>query len=357
MSAARASRTAGALLALTVAVSATSCAFTSDLSGALTGHVLRSGTFQPISGARIECEGVTSVSGTDGSYSLEGIPPGDRVVYAYASGFEDYSDVVNITESTVYDIYMDVYVARARLFGYVEHATLGPIEGAEVVIGDLTVVTDADGFYEFPNLQQQTYSVTVSRDGFRQVVRNVNITSSDYQFDVGMKKLATAVLSVVADAGLRDQSPDANYGGATELELFNNGYVHSRFLVRPELGVEDTAEPVSATLRLYNAVEQGAGEARTILVGRVLLEWDEMDVTWNSPVQTTGASVAPGSYENRWYEITVTGYFADWMVGEEPNYGLLIDTAQDHEADRFTFASREYGEEDKRPHVVLEYAW
>ncbi len=357
MSSIRVSRILVVASGLALALSLYSCAFTTDLSGSVVGKVMVAGSSIPIPGVVVECENVAAVSSTEGSYSLEGISPGDRVVYASAAGYVDYAEVVTIEESTLHNVYMGIYIGPARLFGYVSHATLGPLEGASVQIGNLIVVTDELGYYEYPDLEQVTYSMTVTKEGYRFVSLNVHPTSENYQFDVDVKKLATATLWSMADAGVMEDDPNTNYGSDSELRLFNDEIRHERFFIHfPLDGLEDTAEPSTATLRLYNTWPETNDEHRAALVGRPTESWLENAVTWaNSPL--TGAAIAHSTYEDRWYEVSVGTYFRDWLVYGRENFGLLVDTPIDHVADRLVFASREHAEADKRAHVVLDYAW
>ena len=359
MSSMRVSRALVVATGLLIALSLYSCAFTTDLSGSLVGKVMIGGSSVPIPGALVECEGVAGVSATDGSYSLEGIPPGDRVVYSSAAGYVGYSEVVTVEETTVHDVYMNIDIGPARLFGYVSHlATSEFLEGASVQIGNLIVVTDTLGYYEFLNLQQISYQMTVTKEGYRTSSQNVHPTSEDYQFDVNVKKLATVTLWPTADAEVIESSPDVNFGGYIELRLFNDEIRHERFFIRfPLDGLEETADPSAATLRLYNTGEETSSEHRTVLVGRPIEFWLESVVTWMNSPQSTGATIAASTYEDRWYEVSVGTYFSDWLVYGSDNLGLLVDTPIDHVADRFIFASREYGEADKWPHVILDYAW
>lgn len=359
MSTKRVFRVLACAAGLALALFLHSCALTSDLSGSLVGYVRVSGDVVPIASAVVECEGVTAVSAADGSYSMEGIPPGDRVVYATASGYFGYSEVVEVEESTLHDIHMNVYIGPARLYGYVSHATLGALEGAEVKIGDLTVVTDSLGYYEFPNLQQVSYSMTVTKDGYRSFSQgNVHPTSENYRFDVAVKKLATMTVWPLADAKVMTSAPDTNYGDEPELNLFNNQAWHERFYMRFDYtGIEATAEPSAATLRLYNVWEESSEIHRDVLVAGVLEGWHELVVTWIFAPQTTGATIAHSTYEDRWYEVDVTTYFRDWLVHQVVDHGILVDTPVDYVAGRFIFGSREHDVEAERPHVVLEYAW
>ena len=359
MSRTRVYRVVAIATGLALALSLYSCALTStDLSGGLVGRVFRAGVSTPLSGAVVECEGVLAVSAVDGTYSLSGIPPGDRVVLASLLGYDDYSQIVGIDGATLHDVYLNPYVGPAELSGHVNHTVLGPIEGASVIIGDLTVITDSLGFYEYPDLAQETYSMVVTKDGFRSLSQDVHLTDEINVLDIGLKKLAQATVWSVADASILMGSPGMNFGDEPDLYLHNNQIVHERFYIRFDVtGIEPTAESSSAKLRLYDIWDIGEEDLRVMLVARPLWAWDESAITWANAPQTTGASVAGSTFEDRWYEVDVTTYFNDWLGGHADNFGLLVDSQTDHSAPRFVFASREYAETDKWPHVVLEYAW
>lgn len=359
MSTTRACRILAAAAGLALLASLCSCAITSnDLSGSLTGRVLAADTSFPVAGAVVECEGSISVSAADGSYSIVGVQPGDRVVSASAPGYDEYSEVVSVGESTLHDIYMQTYVGPARLYGYVSHSVLGVLGGATVSIGDLDVVTDSLGFYEYPNLQQTTYYMVVTKDGYRTHSQNIHPTSEDFRFDVDLMRLAQATIATDADATVLMGAPEQNFGDELDLYLYNNVIHHERFFIHFNVdGVEPTAVTSSATLRLYETQDVSSEDPRITTVARSLWPWSESAITWSNSPQTTGASSATASYAERWYEIDVTSYFTDWLGGQTDNYGILIDSGIGYTPPRFIFASREYAEVDKRPHVILEYAW
>jgi len=359
MSTTRVYRALAIAVGFALVASLCSCAITSsDLSGSLVGRVLVVGTGAPISGAVVECEGSISVSAADGSYNIAGISTGDRVVSASAPGYDDYSQVVSVGETTLHDVYMEVYVGPARLYGYVAHSVLGPLEGATVSIGDLNVVTDSLGFYEYPGLQQTTYFMMVTKDGYRMHAQSVRPTSEDYRFDVGLLKMEQTTLWSVADATVLENSPGANFGDEQDLYLYNNQATHERFYIFFDLGeIEPTAEPSVATLRLYDIWDLSGEDPREVLAAGLLWPWDELSVTWTNGPQTTGESSVNSTYVDRWYDVDLTDYFRDWLVDGIDNNGLLLDSPIDYTTPRFIFASREYVEEDKRPYVVLEYAW
>lgn len=351
-------RAAVIVAAVATGLLASSCELTSnDLSGSLSGTVRRAGSIQVIPSAIIECEGETAISDNAGSYSIDGLPPGDAIVYASAAGYRSYSNVVHITETSTHDINMEVYVGSARLYGYVTHASLGPIEGAAVTLGDLTVITDAEGFYEYENILQLDYVFTVTKDGYRDHIdHSLFVASEDFNHDVELKKLASTTLMGVADAGLNARNVGQNTGDEPELDLYQDYAGHRAIAAAFWLDIEDTAEPVSADLKLYNLAVEG-GTTRPLQVARILDPWTEMTVTWQDSLGTTGPATATQTYASRWYTVDVTGYVRDWLVYEDPNHGLWIDSALDNDADRLLIAAREYADETKRPRIELVYAW
>ena len=165
-------------------------------------------------------------------------------------------------------------------------------------------------------------------------------------------------LPVIADATIFSEAPDANAGGYALMQLFDNGVLRENCLVSVDIsGLEATAEPVLATLRLYHTEEEGSEATRTMMVARILNAWGEMNVTWQNAPNTTGPSSVSSVYEDNWFEADVTDYFEDWMNFGATNNGLYLDTPADHGSGRFYFASREYFVSEVHPHVVLDYAW
>jgi len=63
------------------------------------------------------------------------------------------------------------------------------------------------------------------------------------------------------------------------------------------------------------------------------------------------------SYASRQYGIDLTGFVDDWMTGAFPNLGISIKTDYSEAPTRFSFASREHPDEEKRPRLDVEYVW
>jgi len=345
-----------ALLAAALAVGG--CAITSDDTGTIYGYVRIEGTSSPLPGAVVTVSGDWTQSESDGYYELDGVPSGQRVVMAQLAGYFDYSEIVDISGTTQHDIGMSVFVGTADVSGVVEHASLGPIAGAVVSLYGRVDTTDAQGAYSFSGIPQLQWQMDVTADGYRSFSAPVNVNDDTVVYDVGLMKLDSAEFTPLIDSYVSLTQPTMNYGGLENLNLFNNGSLHWKFYIYFPISVEPTADAISARVRLYNTAS-GAAQAdeRPILVARISDAWAEYSVTWNDSLATAGAALATASYDSLWYEIDITDYIDDWVDGVYENLGVEVDTSEDPTASQFIFASREYAEEDKRPVLILEYAW
>ena len=351
-------KTALGAIILAAALALAGCALTSEETGTVYGYVRVEGTATPLAGAVVSVSGEWTTSESDGFYELEGVRTGERIITAQLAGFFEYSEFVDIDGLTRHDIGMEVFVGTGDVSGVVEHATLGPIEGAVVSLYGRVDTTDAEGAYSFSGIPQLQWDMTVTADGYRSFTGPVNVNDDDVVYDVALKKLASAEFVATADTYVSETQPNMNYGALGNLNLFNNGILHWRFYIYFPIDVEPTADAVSATVHLYNTASGGAtAEERSILVARVAEFWGEMTVTWGDSLLTSGSAIATASYDSLWYEIDVADYVDDWFDGTFENQGLQIDTSQDPAASQFIFASSEYAEENKRPVLKLDYAW
>ena len=347
-----------ALTLLTAVLSVAGCTLTSEETGTVYGYVTVAGTSTPLAGAIVTVSGEWTESGSDGFYELEGVRAGERLITAELGGFFDYSDIVDVDGLTRHDIGMSVFVGTGDVSGVVEHATLGPIEGAVVSLYGRVDTTDAQGAYSFSGIPQLEWQMIVTADGYRTFSGPLNVNDDDVVYDVELKKLKSIEVVSYADAYVSLTQPSMNYGTQDNLNLFNNGVLHWRFYIAFPIDVEPTADVLTATVRPYNTDPEGAtSEERQILVARIAQNWAENTVTWSDSLGTSGSAIAEAAYDSLWYEVDVTDYVDDWVDGLYDNLGVEIDTSEDPTASQFIFASREYAEEDKRPVLLLDYAW
>ena len=159
----------------------------------------------------------------------------------------------------------------------------------------------------------------------------------------------TAILSSVADSEIhRVSDPDTNYGtGSTVVSgQLNNGETR-RALFRFDLsGIPAQATVTSATLRLQVVfrLPSGGGANSTFDLRRILKDWTETGVTWNSrlspaaPWESGGLKGSSDASTNASSSVLVSGFgpytfsstqnlVADvqlWVTNSSANFGWLL---------------------------------
>ncbi len=114
---------------------------------------------------------VVNVSGTDGTYSLEGVPGGTYAATAAAPGFDPVPRNVTVVAGRNARLDFVIYSQTGWISGYVLSSTsgLGLNEtnvSVTVGTGTITVTNNQDGSYSLDDLPEGTYSVTAERNGF-----------------------------------------------------------------------------------------------------------------------------------------------------------------------------------------------
>ncbi len=290
---------------------------------------------------------------------LAGLGEGWRSLHVAAWNHCSVSQAVYVAGATRHDVLMSAIPGVTHLHGTVRHSVDGPLEGALVDVDGLIEITDEHGEYEFWDLARDAEQISVSLNGFLTSTRQLHIEDDDELLDIELKKLATVIFYPTADVAVRSDLPDSNFGGSETLELINGPTMSSEFYIfLPVEGLEEAAAVTSCTLRLYNTWDGSGDDPLPTLVGHLSSHWNEMEVVWNDDLQhTSGATHAHVSYVSRQYSIDITGFVDDWMTGAFTNLGISIETDYSDTPLRFSFASREHPDEEKRPRLEIEYAW
>lgn len=154
--------------------------------GTVEGRVCVEGTDMPIEGAQVSIGQTSDVTAPDGTYSLEGVPLGDRVINAEFPGFELYEATIEVTEgSNTHHIYLTPSTQTSTLGGTVTDFADLPVTGARVDIAGETVYTDSSGRYEFLGLAQGAYNLRVSEvDCYTDYNAEVELNAAEVTHDV-----------------------------------------------------------------------------------------------------------------------------------------------------------------------------
>ncbi len=143
------------------------------------------------------------------------------------------------------------------------------------------------------------------------------------------------------DATIKSNSPDINFGLASQLQADNLPY--DNFLIKFDVSGINGRSVLSAKFRLYNVNDSEVG-------GDVYLaadnEWAENNVTWNTaPIASSSllASLGPVT-KDTWYEVDLTS-----LVSQDGTYTFRVSTASDDGAD---YASKE-GKAGLAPQLIV----
>lgn len=87
-----------------------------------------------------------------------------------------------------------------KVSGYVTDSQGNPVAGATVTLGDKTVVTDENGYYEFTDVPAGNHTITIKKDGMFDATREVTVTSSqdtqNYQESFLMTEKKTQIIHI-----------------------------------------------------------------------------------------------------------------------------------------------------------------
>ena len=203
--------------------------------GAIYGTVTEN--WEPVVGANISLDdrGLNTTSGTDGGYLIDGLKSGAYSVTATAPNHDPLTKVVpTLSVGGLFRLDFALSLLTGSISGTVLHATTqDPVEGANVSVRvesvppvTITVMTEADGSYYFPNVPAGTYTVTASLTGFNtstlsdiEVVSGENTTGVDILLEERRTKLWGIVRSgTVLLVGANVSVWGTDFGGQSSIE-------------------------------------------------------------------------------------------------------------------------------------------
>src|SRR5690554_3601550 len=151
--------------------------------GTVTG-VVTDGDGQPVPDVTVTISGVneediTATTGNDGSYTVENVSIKTHAVKFSKEGWLTISVTVtakDFNENNVAEANASMINASASITGIVRDARNNdePLEGVTVTTGITgTVTTGADGTFTIKNLIEDDYTVTFTKEGYNEIVRNI----------------------------------------------------------------------------------------------------------------------------------------------------------------------------------------
>ncbi len=287
---------------------ATTSDFELALAGTLQGTITAEETGLPIEGANVEYPGGAVVTDANGQYVIADIAEGPQLVRATAVAFEGHEESVTIIAGGTTILDFDLHPGHTVIEGEVLNAdTLEPIPFATVSYAGGTLTTDAFGFFFFDNVEEGTYLVTASADGFVSAsASTLVITGFESTLDFALEPEPGPIQTFVVDqdAKVKSSNPNTNYGSETNLRTrFEVGGVTWESYLQFSIGAL-SAPPRSAIIRLF-ATDATPDGGTLYAIDEPI---DENQLTYGNAPTCRGVAIASAGAisPGEWVEFDVT---------------------------------------------------
>lgn len=335
--------------------------------GTVYGIVKDNQTAQPLAGCSIMLmpTGITTVTGTDGSFHFEDLLPGTYSVEVSCYGYNNEKKSI-IVQAGEDPLPVDILLAKNGIIhGIVkDNGSKQALAGCAVMLmpGGTTVVTSSDGSFQFPNLTPGDYSIEVTCHGYQNNKKNVTVKAGENSLSMDIlliKELPTsgAIHGVVKDS--KNSQPLAGCsvmlmpGGTTivtgsdgsfqfnnitpgdySVEVSYDGYYNEKKSV--VVKASESSIPLDIVLTKYDA------NNRLAELGAVRIE----EVTFNS------ARVECEIIEQGSSSVTERGF----LYSETPNVTIATATKQIVKTTEDIFSARLSNLAERTDYYVAAYA-
>jgi len=225
----------------------------------LSGYVRDSSTLAPIEGAVVNLGAYTTTTNSYGIYSFLNVDPGTYIMGVSKTGYNSQSFEITLRSGdNTRDIFLESSTTpKASLTGTIrEVSVLVPVSGAEVTLDGRSTTSDTFGRYSFYELEPGTYSISVSKEGFKTRTETLVLNSGLNIYDVALEREAVPQPEfVVSDLSI---SPTEVYVGETveiSATVTNVGDAPGTYTVNCDISPE-TYTPLAVPVPAVSVVEQ-----------------------------------------------------------------------------------------------------
>ena len=141
----------------------------------------------------------------DGYYEFNGLKEGDYTLTYEKEGYQTYTEDISLAEGESLDmgtIIMET-VEKGMIYGYVVNIKGNPIEYVRLKLKGISTKktkqtsSDADGFFEFSDLEADTYIITAKKKGFKPVNQRIKLGDGEVtDIEIVMKKSSRRIAFV-----------------------------------------------------------------------------------------------------------------------------------------------------------------
>lgn len=143
----------------------------------------------------------------DGAFDFRNLSAGDYTLTCEKDGYQTYTQIISLGDNDIQDLGTIVLekVVKATLSGYVVDINGDPIENVKIKAKGLTTAyknttaTDADGFFEFTELEADTYVLVAKKKGYKRKNMTVSVGEGESaEVEIEMKKTSKRIIKAAA---------------------------------------------------------------------------------------------------------------------------------------------------------------
>jgi len=212
----------------------------------------------PIGSAIVKIGDKTAVTDENGNWEIIGLNKGDYTIEASKEGytFEPTNFTVNDGDVELNVIGQpDIVDGIYGIYGTIKDDLNSPIAGVTVQTGDKTVITDAAGNWEIPDLQEgDNYVATAEKEGYTFAPENFALGNNVPRTEIVIKPISDLKMKVTASNRTVRQDDNLTY----TITVINGGE-------KPATGIVLTDElPEGTSLVSIKALDGGECNADTL---------------------------------------------------------------------------------------------
>ena len=237
------------------------------LNGTIAGIVYDAVSNTPIQGATVTVleANVTVVTNETGYFQVS-VPAGTYTLVVSAEGYYPYNTTVSVDENETVFIPIPLNpLGWGTIAGYVTDAATGePIQGALVSVDyspELSATTDANGYYEIPNVPAGSHVVSVFANGYTKASANVTLAPNEtVVVNFSLEPLPPTIAVVgniyghihqVIEENFSNNFVVANYSDAEQLlNDWLNGEIYPVTIIIDHWNAQEDTPPVEVLLGL-----------------------------------------------------------------------------------------------------------
>ncbi|MBI2472382.1 MAG: carboxypeptidase regulatory-like domain-containing protein [Planctomycetes bacterium] len=147
------------------------------------------------------------ITDEDGAFEFRDLSAGDYTLTLEKDGFQTYTQNISLGdgEILVLDTIILEVIVKAALSGYVVDINGDPVENVRIRARGVktgyknTTATDADGFFEFADLDADTYIIVARKKGYKRAKQTISLGDGESQeIEIELKKTSKRIIKASA---------------------------------------------------------------------------------------------------------------------------------------------------------------